>query len=313
VIRYADEVTARRAVTAWGGDPGSLAFLGKSGSAAWRFLGREGRVLVLRLIDPTHRDHALVTSELAFVEHLAQRGASVAEGAPTDSGMLAFEIDGFVASSVTWVPGDERSAHTGTPAFDHAWGRALATLHAAARDYTGPRRWEWNEEPWLAEADRLLPPGDRMIRARWAVMQERLAELPRDLDSYGTIHGDHGPQNFRYDEATGTVTTFDFGNACRHWYAMDVTVALSTLRRDPDRAARGAALLEGYRSIAGTSPPLLTEAFRELLRLRFLYVYLSRLDQFGPSPTPEEAAQLAMFRALVLEGEAWPLPPEVPA
>ncbi len=302
MIRHANESTARRAVAPWGGDPATLRPRGVSGSAVWQSGDR-----VLRLVDPGHRTREQTESELAFMRHLAARGAPVAVPVAALDGAWTHEVDGFVASVVTWLPGDERPPELGTPPFDRAWGRALATLHVAARDYAGPARWEWPEEPWLAEADRLLPPDDTAVRATWAELQARLGALPRSHTDYGTIHGDHGPQNYRYDAATEVVTTFDFGNAYRHWFAMDVTVALSTLRRDPARESRGAALLAGYAAVAG-AVPLLREAWPDLLRLRFLYVYLSRLDAFGPSPDAAQQATLAGLRDLVAHGPVWPLP-----
>jgi Ser/Thr protein kinase RdoA (MazF antagonist) len=301
MIRHASEETARRAAHHWA--PGAIIPLGVSGSAAWRLDGPAGG-LVLRLVDPAHRSREQTESELAFMRHLAAAGDPVVEPVAARDGSWTALVDGFVASVVTWARGDDVAE--GGPAFDRAWGRALATLHEAALDYAGPARWEWHEEPWLAEADRLLPADDATSRAEWVRLRAALERLPRTPQGYGTIHGDHGPQNFRYDRATGRIITFDFGNACRHWFAMDVTVALSTLRRDPARDRRRADLLAGYRSVRPLEAASWA-AWRELLQLRILYVYLSRLDAFGPAPDASRRATLQSLRALVAERVEWPL------
>lgn len=303
MIRHASIETARRAATRWVGDDPSavaLAPLGFSGSAVWHLSGS----LVLRLVDPAHRTRAQTESELAFMRHLVARGAAVVAPVPARDGAWTALEDGFVASAVRFAPGEAVTA--GGRAFDRAWGTALATLHEAALDYAGPARWEWDEEPWLAEAERLLPPDDVGSREEWARLRAALAALPRTAGGYGMIHGDHGPQNFRRDPASGRIVTFDFANACRHWFAMDVTVALSTLRRDPERDRRRADLLAGYRAVRPLEAASWA-AWPELLQLRILYVYLSRLDAFGPTPDASQRATLGALRALVADRVTWPL------
>ena len=311
MIRHADESIARRAVVDWGGDPTSLSLLGVSGSAVWRFRAVEGmhRDLVLRLVDPAHRTREQVESELTFMAQLWAFRANVAMPIPAEGTEWTRLADGFVASVMTFAEGDEHPRAEGTPAFDRAWGSGLGEIAHLSRWYEGPAPWEWHEEPWLADAERLLPSEDGESRAIWAALRTRLAKFPRGHLVYGMIHGDHGPQNFRYVPNFATVTTFDFGNACLHWYAMDVTIALSTLRRDPARARRSADLIAGYESVDGPVP-LLHETWSDLLRLRWLYVYLSRLDAFGPAPDAAQQATLASMRELVVHGEPWPLPEE---
>jgi Ser/Thr protein kinase RdoA (MazF antagonist) len=307
---------ARRAVAHWA-RPCSAAVaaaglepLGVSGSAVWRWPAGGGTWRVLRLVDPAHRTRAQTESELAFMRHLAARGVAVAEPLPSTAGGWTVPVDGFVASAVTWADG---AFVTDGPGLDRAWGAALAGLHEAAASYDGPARWEWHDEPWLAEADRLLPADDAAARAEWARLRAVLDGLPRTGEGYGTIHGDHGPQNFRWDASTGALTTFDFANACRHWYAMDVTIALSTLRRDPARDRRRADLLAGYRSVRPLEAASWA-AWPALLQLRILYVYLSRLDAFGPVPDAAQRATLAALRAQVASRVTWPLSPsEEPA
>ena len=118
------------------------------------------------------------------------------------------------------------------------------------------------------------------------------------------IHADFGPQNFRYG-ADGRITSFDFGNLCRDWFANDLVIALSTLRRDPKRDQLRAWMLAGYESVRPLDPA--SWALKDtLLQLRVLYVYLSRLVLFGAAPRAEQRETLAQLRALVLERVSWP-------
>ena len=80
----------------------------------------------------------------------------------------------------------------------------------------------------------------------------------------------------------------------------------TTLARLPDRDARRADFLEGYRAIRSLEAESAAAA-PEFLKLRLLYVYLSRLDMFGPDPDEQERETLTRLRGLALDGLGWPM------
>jgi Ser/Thr protein kinase RdoA (MazF antagonist) len=300
--------TARRALLQWpGGEAAArtLEHVGTSGNDVWRF-DHAGRPHILRLTHDAWRPPAMNLAECSFLVHALSRGAGVHRPLPARSGALVETLDDASASVFTWAEGDlvTRDDPRWNQAFLEAWGRALAVLHRAAETYHGPPRWEWRDEGLLRDADRILPPGDGAIRDQKAELYSRLAALPVTRGNSGLIHADFAPQNFRYGK-NGRITAFDFGNLCRHWFMCDVVIALSTLRRDAARDRWRAWLLAGYES----ARPLDSEPWAErdtFLRLRALYVYLSRLVLFGPHPTAEQKETLAYLRALVLERLSWP-------
>ena len=299
---------AQRALKLWAVDanaPRTLERVATSGNDVWRF-DHDGRPFILRLTHDQWRTPAQNAAECAFLEHASARGASVARPLPSRDGRLVETLDDASASVFTWAVGDlvARDSPRWNEAFFHEWGRALAVLHEAASSYAGPPRWDWADEGLLKDADRTLPSGDGAIRAQRDELYERLAALPRARASYGLIHADFGPQNFRYG-TDGRITAFDFGNLCTHWFVNDIVISLSTLRRDPMRDRLRAWLLAGYESVRPLDPPSWAER-DTLLRLRVLYVYLSRLVLFGPVPTAEERGTLAQLRGLVLERVSWP-------
>jgi Ser/Thr protein kinase RdoA (MazF antagonist) len=101
------------------------------------------------------------------------------------------------------------------------------------------------------------------------------------------------------------ITSFDFGNCCRHHYAWDVAVSLSLLRRDPNRDELRDALLGGYAETFTPDPAALAE-IKAFVRLRAVYVYLSRLWWFGPTPTAGQQETLDTMRTWVERGVEWP-------
>ena len=303
---FAPEV-ASRALSLWrGGDEArrTLVRLATSGNDVWRF-DHDGRPFILRLTDDQWRTPAQNAAECAFLEHAFARGAQVARPIPARSGQLVETLDDASASVFAWAEGDHvtRDSPRWNEAFFREWGRALAVLHEAATSYDGPPRWDWPEEGLLAGADRILPKGDDAIRAQRDELFARLARLPRTRGSYGLIHADFGPQNFRYDSG-GRIIAFDFGNLCTHWFVNDLVISLSTLRRDPARDRLRAWMLAGYESVRPLDPASWAEK-DTLLRLRVLYVYLSRLVLFA-QPSAEQRGTLAQLRTLVLERVSWP-------
>jgi Ser/Thr protein kinase RdoA (MazF antagonist) len=307
-VRAFPPETAQRALKLWAVDanaPRTLERVATSGNDVWRF-EHAGEPYILRLTDAAWRSPALNRAECAFLEHASARGARVNRPVAARSGAAVEILDDASATVFTWAGGDLVTSDDPrrNEAFFREWGRALGELHAAAETYDGPPRWEWRDEGLLADADGLLPGADTAIRAQRDELYARLAALPVTRANYGLIHADFAPQNFRYDRS-GRITSFDFGNLCRHWFVSDLVISFSTLRREKKRDAMRAWILAGYESVRALDPASWAER-DTFLRLRVLYVYLSRLRWFGPVPGAAQRETLAALRALVLERVTWP-------
>lgn len=147
-----------------------------------------------------------------------------------------------------------------------AWAEALARLHnhAAAAAAQSPAagahlvgRREWGDDAVLvsalAEAGRrpdaptelvgqlvLTPALSRALAALRQVLSAEAAwlrSLPRSAISYGATHADLQAANFHIveggeGEGGVSVAVFDFDDCCRHFFAHDVAVALTQLRKE---------------------------------------------------------------------------------
>lgn len=298
--------TAARALERWEADPGSLAHLATSGNAVHRFT-RSGAPHILRLTVPSHRTAAHTEAEMAFLEHLNACGVRVNAPVRSVAGRSVEIVDGVSACVLTWVPGIVVTADSEhwNQRFFREWGASLARIHAAARTYRGPARWEWRDEGLIAEADVLIPAGDRAVRDEFARVMRALDDVAAGAERCGMIHADFAPGNFHYVPGAG-IHAFDFGNCCSHWFAADLAISLSVLRRRPERDRLREWLLDGYREVAPL-PPGTLETLDLLLQLRILYVLLSRLAWFGPRPDAAQRATLEALRGAVLERFTWPI------
>ena len=302
------DLLAGRAVRLWG-DGFELSHVADSGNAVF-IASRSGMRFILRLTNPAYRSRFECEGELAFLLHLGACGCRVALPLPSRSGAMTEEArEGeavLVASLFRWAPGllvSPGERFWNRPFFQE-WGRSLGEIHRAARTFRGAEkggRWEWRDEVLMTKASELIPADEPDVRERFQkVMQAMDRLLPTD-EYYGMTHGDFAPQNFRYDPLNG-IMAFDFGNCCHHFFASDVAIAFTALRRRPEEEQRVArvAILAGYRQISPFTDE--QEATLPLMhRLRVHYVYLSRLYKFGPHPDPHEAETLAALRQWVLQ------------
>jgi len=297
LLRSVPDEFPRQALARWHAAP-DFEHIANSASAIYR-VRIHGRPHYLRLTLPELRTREQNEAEIAFLEHLKGCGVQVAGAVASTAGRGVEAItvgeEVLFATVFEEAPGERITPDSplwGPPLF-HAWGAALQRIHAAARGFDPAGRWHWRDEDLIVRAPELLADDDRSRREFDTVMA-RLDE--RREDDCGLIHADFAPQNFRFDAARG-LTAFDFGNCCHHWFAADVANSLSTVRQRPEREEIREALLAGY----GTEP----EDLETLMRLRVLYVLLSRLKAFAAGPTPEQAAILKTLRAQVHEARGW--------
>jgi amicoumacin kinase len=300
---------AVEALSRWEGDPASLDHIGTSGNAVYRWMDH-GTPRILRLTHPDHRTHAQNEAELAFLHHLDRRGVQVNVPIASREGRDAERVGPYSTCVLSWADGIV--VMYGSPhwneTFFREWGRGLGRMHAASQSYAGPPRWDWRDEYLIAGADRLIPPDDREVRTEFEIVLRHFEQVPRTPGHYGMIHADYAPGNFHYVPGRGIIA-FDFGNCCDHWFLSDVAISLSVLRRHAERDRYREWLIAGYREHMPLDPEWLPE-IDWLLRLRILYVLLSRLAKFGSQPTEAERKTLATLRAAVLQRFTWPFEEE---
>jgi Ser/Thr protein kinase RdoA (MazF antagonist) len=310
MIRAAGERAAQAALRLWpGADPTSLTFIGLSANSVYA-VRIDGAACYLRLTDGGFRSRADVDAELAFVGHLQRCGVAVSLPRDSCNGALAEELVGdngatFVAAIFSAAQG----VHV-TPdgsdwdePFFRCWGRSLARMHQAARQYAEPAdgwRSDWRLEPVLKIETARLRTGDPALGAAIDRIFEELEGWGAGLGDMGMIHADYGPQNFRYDRRAG-ITAFDFDNCCRHWLLYDIAVSLYALRAHPRCDVLRSWILAGYQEVAAL--PGDPAAMGALFGLRLLYILCDRAFTAGPQPTAAQAMTVDSLRQQVL---SWP-------
>jgi Ser/Thr protein kinase RdoA (MazF antagonist) len=102
------------------------------------------------------------------------------------------------------------------------------------------------------------------------------------------------------------LSSIDFGNCGQHWFMWDIAISLSVVLWLPyvEQSQIRHWLLAGCKSMLPIVPEMLAE-LDWFLRLRMIYVYLSRLWWFGERPTSHQQLVLDHLRYLVHHPVTW--------
>lgn len=270
--------------------------------------------LYLRLTDSGYRSQNEVRAELDFVTFLNAGGAAVSMPVPSCNGdvLHRIEIDGHVfwASAFTAIEGEmlRYSPEPGNRASLIAWGRALGEIHRIAAQYTpapSAKRFSWDLEPVLANAERYLPQTECAAIQELGSLRAWLAEAPRDSMTFGMIHGDFGRPNCRI--LNGRVAAFDFDDCCFHWYAYDLAIMVYPCRFQtrPERLTYLRWIVEGYRQ-ARALDDFWIRNIGYFMRLRGLWMFIYHCKTWElANLTDHQRGWFAQMRETFLEPIDW--------
>lgn len=189
---------------------------------------------------------------LGLMGHLAKAGVTCPLPVRNRFGAALGRLAGRPAAIVTFLDG--YSLHLPEPKHCKAVGEALGQLHLAGADFALRRAntlslagWRALFEPYADRADEIAPGLSRLIAEELGFLERA---WPRDLPQ-GVVHADLFPDNvlFLDDELSGLI---DFYFACCDMLAYDLAICLNAWCFDGRfvyDAARGRALIEGYRKV----------------------------------------------------------------
>ena len=306
---------AEAALAHWGIE-GAPRLIKNRENAVFETVSPEFGRAALRLHRPGYQSDAAIRSELWWAEALVAAGLDVPVPVRTRSGDVIAHVPkaGRVASLVTWMEGRPMGEGDvplpGTSeqqaALHHALGAELARLHEASDGAVLPEGFErpvldeeallgddpaWGrfwENPTLSDEGRAV-----LLDAR-----SRLREVIGDhapQGDFGLIHADALRENVMVRGKSVRLIDFDDGVFGFRMY--ELGVAMSQNWDQPNRAALGEALLQGYATVRpAPGDAALLEAFTVMRGLASCGWVIGR---YAPD-APETAAYAA--RAVAMSG-----------
>jgi homoserine kinase type II len=224
---------------------------------------------------------------LGLMEHLAQHGVNCPLPVRRLDGAMVSEIADRPAALITFLEG--MWLRKPAPRHCREVGRAMASMHLAARDFALRRANALTLGDWRPLWEKAKPRANEVEAGLEAEVEADLAALsdgwPSDLPT-GVIHADLFPDNvfFLGDKVSGII---DFYFACNDLLAYDIATGLNAWCFEKDGSynlTKGTALLEGYQSVRPLEAeeiealPLLARGSALRFMLTRLYDWLTIAD-----------------------------------
>jgi len=223
---------ANTAVKLWHGDTESLQHVDDAANRVYSFI-ESGETRYLRLTSSCDRTKKQIEAELDYIAYLHRGGVSAMLPVSSAEGRLIEELP-FAHSHLFACVFEEAKGERFR--YDPAKfnkehfrlrGRTLGQIHALSKAYLPSdrfRRFAWDEDKLLLEADEYLPKSEKVIWHAYDELRERLHAYPKSSQKYGLIHGDFGETNYRCQD--GRLNIFDFDDCCYHWFAYDLGITI---------------------------------------------------------------------------------------
>jgi homoserine kinase type II len=200
-----------------------------------------GERFVAKVVPASRR--APFEAGLAAAEHLER--ASVLAGAPvrTADGALTIAVDGGRLALLRWVPG--RPLDRDAPIDQQFWGDGLAAAHRGLVRFS---------HPGLVKFQRVRADAPHLDVEPWVrpAVTSAIAAVTRlcvtDQLTYGVLHGDPAPEEFRLDIDTGRIGLLGWGSGSGSAATGPLTYDLASAVMYAGGTSAAGELLDGYLS-----------------------------------------------------------------
>ncbi|MEK5029516.1 phosphotransferase enzyme family protein [Paenibacillus sp. FSL M7-1046] len=113
----------------------------------------------------------------------------------------------------------------GAPPIFNKWGETMGRMHLLTKSYKAAddavQRDDWGT--WNMDNPYLQQGRYHILLKKLKSLENTIASLPKDAQSYGLIHNDFHPYNFHINN--DDITVFDFDDSIYGWFALDIAIA----------------------------------------------------------------------------------------
>lgn len=293
---------ARQALARWGLEDAGCEFVVGRENRVYRVRTPQGE-FALRVRRPGYRSPEELASELHWLAAMDAAGLSVPRPQPARSGAMIEQVGGHAVDLVGWLPGRRFAGEPLAPAdaaplFERL-GREIARLHEACDRWRPPPgfvRGRWDADGLLGEAPQwgrfwenpTLDADTRGLLVRFRDAARHALDAHAGTLDHGLIHADLVRDNLLVDG--DRIRLLDFDDGGFGFRLFDLATVLLKAVDAPDRDARAASLLAGYRGLRPMDDRCLP-LFLALRAVTYVGWIVPRMGE------PEAAARNARFVA----------------
>ena len=203
----------------------------KSGGHNNIYIIKGSKNLALRATPVSHRNFEEIRSEIDFMLYLKSNGVPLTTPIQGISGEYCYERHAenkdWIISAFEIAVGEDYWGRIENPKRLFAVGKTLGKIHKFSKKYVPvgvePRK-QWHQNPYIIKADKIFKEYDEQLFNVYQTYINKMANLPKDEDSFGLIHGDYIFANYFFDE--NNITVFDFDNCEYSWFINDIAMWL---------------------------------------------------------------------------------------
>lgn len=191
----------------------------------------QDRTIFIRITHESHRNKQLIQAEIEWIQYLSTNGILVAKPVFSKNDLLietvVYDNDTFFIVAFEEAIGKGIGQYPWSTDNVELLGRLTAKMHILSKNYiptNSCKRFVWYENNYISRAGEYLPNGHLKVLDALNDLIEQIHKLPKDMDSYGLIHGDMVACNYHVDG--DKITLFDFDEASYCWFINDIAIQL---------------------------------------------------------------------------------------
>ena len=214
----------QKAAECWGADSDSLKLIYSGMNLVFK-MKCQSKIKYLRITHPLIKSRRELASVIDYQLYLFERGAPICQPIKSKRDHLIEEVSDdettFLAYVNDAVQGEAiHSEHNEKKVFE-TWGKSLAHLHRAAKNYQpgDTHQFLYWRDLW-EEAGRFAAHEDNIIQYEYNAIDEWFNQLTQNQHDFGLTHGDYRSGNVLYDGHR--VHIIDVDEPVYHWYFADV-------------------------------------------------------------------------------------------
>jgi Ser/Thr protein kinase RdoA (MazF antagonist) len=199
----------------------------KSGGSNNIYIIKGNKNFALRITPVSHRNFEEIKSEIAFMLYLHSNRVPLTKPIQGIDGEYCYERQtenkNWIISAFEIAIGEDYRTRVYPPERIFIVGKTLGKIHRLSKKYVPvgvqPRR-QWHQNYYMSNANKVFKNYDEKLFNIFKDYINQLANLPKDNDSFGLIHGDYVLMNYFFDK--NNITVFDFDDCQYSWFINDI-------------------------------------------------------------------------------------------